>query len=98
MKKFLSLSLAILVAVASYGQSYQRNGKEFSAVKKERAASNSEGNKTGFTWKDSKGKVYDIYISPKGSCYIIRISSKTGKKYKSYLPKDVSEEIKRILK
>ena len=82
-------------ATISYSQSYVRNGKEYSSVVKKKAKS--EEKKTGYTWKDSKGKTYDIYMSSKGSCYIIRTSSKTGKEYKSYLPKDVSEEIGREL-
>ena len=77
-------------------QNYVRNGKEFSTTTT-RTRTASEGKKTGYTWKDSKGKVYDIYISDKGSCYIIRTSSKTGKQYKSYLPKEVSQEIAKEL-
>ena len=49
--------------------------------------------KTGFTWKDSKGVVYDIYISSKNSCYILKTSKKTGKQYRQYLPKEVSQQI-----
>lgn len=82
-----------LIAIAASGQNYTRNGKEFSSVKKERTSSGSEGKKTGYTWKDSKGNVYDIYISERGSCYILRTSSKTGKVYKSYLSKEVSNQI-----
>lgn len=84
-----------LLTLAASGQNYTRNGKEFSSVRKERTSSVSEGKKTGYTWKDSKGNVYDIYISERGACYILRTSSKTGKVYKSYLPKEISTEIKK---
>lgn len=88
----------LMGAAISFAQDYQRNGKEFSPVKKERTASASEDVKTGYTWKDSKGNVYDIYMSKKGACYIVRTSQKTGNKYKSYLPKNISEEIRNELK
>ncbi len=98
MKKIVLLLAALLVVVSASCQNYVRNGKEFSVAKKEKVSSTSEGKKTGYTWKDSKGNVYDIYMSFRNSCYIIRKSSKTGKEYKSYLPKDVSFEILKDMK
>ena len=53
-----------------------------------------QGTKTGFVWEDSKGKPFDIYITEKGSCYILVISEKTGKRYESYLPKDIAKAIR----
>ena len=52
--------------------------------------------KTGFTWKDSKGDEYPVYIAHTGSCFVIR-TSKSGKDYRSYLGKDVSEQINKEL-
>lgn len=49
--------------------------------------------KTKFTWKDSKGKEYPIYISKSGSCYVIKVSAKTGKEYKNYLGAEISQQI-----
>lgn len=97
MKKIVLMGFLMLAFTSAYCQSYVRDGKEFSSAKKERTSS-STGRDTGFIWRDSKGNKYPIYISPKGSCYIIRTSSKTGKQYKSYLPKEVSEEIRRELR
>ena len=97
-RHILAVMVALFMGVTfSFAQSYTRNGNEFSSVKKEKTSS-SGGEKTGYTWKDGKGNVYDIYISSRGSCYIIRTSSKTGKQYKDYLPKEVSEQIKKELK
>lgn len=47
---------------------------------------------TGYFYsvKDVK---YPIYISSRGSCYIIRISQKTNKEYKQYLGKEISQDI-----
>ena len=54
--------------------------------------------KTKFTWEDKEGNKYPIYITKRGSCYIVRVSKKTNKEYKQYLPKDVQAQIKKELK
>lgn len=51
-----------------------------------------------YTYKDKKGKEYKLYLSKKGTIYIIKVSSKTGKEYKYYLPKEKQEHIKQHLK
>lgn len=53
--------------------------------------------KTKFTWKDSKGDEFPVYMNSGGSCFIIR-TSKSGEDYRAYLGKEVSEQISRELK
>jgi hypothetical protein len=48
---------------------------------------------TKFNYTDIKGKVYPIYITSIGRCYITKVSSKTKKKYKQY----IKEELARII-
>lgn len=49
---------------------------------------------TSFKYEDAKGKQYPIIINKaNGRCYTWRKSSKTGKVYKSYLPKEVSKQV-----
>lgn len=49
---------------------------------------------TSFKYEDSKGRQYPIIINKgNGRCYTWRKSSKTGKMYKSYLPKEVSKQV-----
>ncbi len=48
--------------------------------------------KTGFTWKDSKGDEFPVYIAHTDSCFIIR-TSKSGENYMAYLGEEVSEQI-----
>lgn len=48
--------------------------------------------KTPYTYRDKNGKVDTIYLSPSGKAFVWRISKKTGKKYKKYLPA-VTEQI-----
>lgn len=52
---------------------------------------------TKYTWEDKEGNKYPIFVTKKGACYINRISKKTGKEYKYYLPKEVQEQIKKEL-
>ena len=52
--------------------------------------------KTGFTWKDSKGDEYPVYMAHTGSCFVIK-TSKSGKDYRAYLGEEVSEQIRKEL-
>lgn len=71
-------------------QDVKREGKVYVEQPKAKAAKAEE--KTGFTYKDSKGVSYDIYIGTTGSCYINKVS-KNGNKYRKYLGEEVSKEI-----
>jgi len=93
------MAAAILLAAFSVsGQNYVRSGNEFSAVSEKKIPSATKEIKTQYKWKDSKGNTYTIYLSSTGAAYIKRVSSKTGKEYKSYLPKALAEEITKELK
>ena len=89
MKKLLIMLVLLCVGLTSNAQNYTREGNTFVSTKSVKA----EPVKTKFTWKDSKGNEYPVYISSKGSCFVIRVSSKTGKEYKSYLGPEISQQI-----
>ena len=89
MKKLLIMLVLLCVGLTSNAQNYTREGNTFVSTKSVKA----EPVKTKFTWKDSKGNEYPVYISSKGSCFVIRVSSKTGKEYKSYLCPEISQQI-----
>lgn len=55
-----------------------------------------EFEKTGFTWKDSRGDEYPVYIAHTGSCFVIK-TSKSGEDYRAYLGEEVSEQIRKEL-
>ena len=88
---FALLLLVLAMGLAANAQTYTRNGNTFTSAKSVKAKV--EPVKTKFTWKDSKGKEYPVYISAKGSCYVIKTSSKTGKEYKNYLGPEISSQI-----
>ena len=52
--------------------------------------------KTGFTWKDSNGDEYPVYMAHTGSCFVIK-TSKSGEEYRAYLGEEASEQIRKEL-
>lgn len=100
MKKLFTLLVIIMtvgiasaqkVVCSSEVQEVVRNGNTFEVIQKSQSDV-----QTYLNWKD--GIVYPIYITSKGTCYVKRISKKTGKEYKYYLPKAVQEEVHKELR
>ena len=108
MKKFIIGVIIILTALMGCqtvkAQSYSKEGKTFITQKSTGA---SDDISTDYIWKDSKGNEYTIYLHKytKGekagewTTYVFRISQKTGKKYKYYLPSgdEIAKEIREDL-
>lgn len=94
MKKFLIILVMLIMGMTGTTciAEVVRNGNTFETVQ-----TSQTDVKTPYTWKDKDGKTYPIYISKKGACYIKRISKKTGKEYKYYLPKETQEQIRKEL-
>ena len=91
MRKLILIAILVIASVsASYAQNYIKSGKTYKAEKVEKASTERE---TGFTWEDSKGNTYPIFMGKTGSCYIKKISKKTGNEYKQYLGAEVSADI-----
>jgi hypothetical protein len=91
MRKLFLIAILVIASVsASYAQNYTKSGKTY---KSEKTVSQSSERETGFTWEDSKGIQYPIYMGPSGSCYIKRVSKKTGNEYKQYLGTEISADI-----
>ena len=86
---FIILSLLISATVAQAEQPvYSPETKTFTTEKK------SQDILTEYTWVDSKGNSYQIYLhrytrgenQGQWTCFVYRISQKTGNTYKYYLP------------
>lgn len=96
MKKFF-IGILVMLAIgvnnsSSIAQSVVREGKTFKSVGTNRAAKDTLV--TSFTFEDSKGNKYPIIINKgSGRCYCYKISSKTGKTYKFYMKKEVSQAV-----
>lgn len=92
MKYIITLLIVLTMSVIGYAD-IVRDGDTF----KVETTSVNKDTKTKYTWEDKEGNKYPIYITKKGTCYVLRVSKKTGKEYKYYLPKDIQETIKKEL-
>ena len=92
MKYIITLLIALSMSVIGYAD-IVRDGDTF----KVETTSVNKDTKTKYTWEDKEGNKYPIFITKKGACYVLRVSKKTGKEYKYYLPKDIQETIKKEL-
>lgn len=92
MRKFLIILVMLIMAGTTCIAEVVRNGNTFETVQ-----TSQTDVQTPYTWKDKDGKTYPIYITKKGACYVKRISKKTGKEYKYYLPKEIREQIRKEL-
>lgn len=90
MKKFIIFIISLMFCVNAFSQNYIKDGKTFTEIENVKALTTI---KTDYLWKDKSGKVYPIYLTKNNTCYIIRISKKSGKEYKQYLPKEIASRI-----
>ena len=91
MKKLLLIVCLALLGSVVYAQDVIRKGDTFEQVSKKKKSV--EPIKTKYTFKTLDGKVYPVYISTNGKCFIKRIS-KNGKEYPYYkLPKELKDLI-----
>jgi len=78
--KQLLMAVMLLIAAPAAGQTVKQDAQgNYVAVKRAETAT-----KTGNTYKDSKGVVYDVYRSAKGKLFYYR-TSKAGNVYKAYI-------------
>ena len=87
------LGIIVIAAAQSSPAKVERHGNTFSEVK----AKTSEIVLTDYFY-NTGGQNYQIYINKaSGRCFINKISSRTGKTYRYYLPEPVSRQICREL-
>ena len=90
MKKIIIAAIMLLALgtnnSSAYAQSVVKSGYTFTQVSNKGGKSGSKETKTEYTYKDSKGNVYPIYLSSTGKAFIKKVSKKSGKEYKQYMP------------
>lgn len=91
MKYFITLLVCVLtlaiIPIKGEAQKCTLKGKTFEQVDSSKPSKQKDmGVKTQYTFKAKDGKEYPIYISKQGKAFIWRVSKKTGKQYKQYLP------------
>lgn len=87
MKKLIIAAMMLLTMCGGiYAQSVTRKGNTFTQVSNPKTQKESKETKTEYIYKDSKGNSYPVYLSSTGKAFIKRVSKKTGKEYKQYVP------------
>lgn len=87
MKKIIIAAIMLLsMNVGVQAQSVERKGNTFTQVSNKGGKSGGKETKTQYTFKDSKGNIYPVYLSASGKAFIKRVSKNTGKEYKQYVP------------
>ena len=85
MKKLvLCISMMLAFGLVSNAQSVQKQGNNFTQVTNKKSAV--KETKTQYIYTDSKGVVYPVWLSSTGKAFIKKVSKKTGKEYKQYIP------------
>jgi hypothetical protein len=94
MKKIIIAAVMLFsLNVGVQAQSVVKSGNTFTQVSNNKGGkSGGKETKTQYTYKDSKGNVYPVYLSASGKAFIKKASKKTGKEYKQYLP-EVGKQI-----
>ena len=109
MKKFIIGVMCIILAsvvgcnTAKAQSDVKREGKTFIASSSR--SSSSDDVATTYTWKDNKGNEYPIYLhkytkgekAGKWGAYVKKVSAKTKKEYKYYIPngEQIAETIRK---
>lgn len=80
----ICISMMLAFGLVSNAQSVTRKGNTFTQVTNKKLAV--KETKTQYTYTDSKGVVYPVWLSSTGKAFIKKVSKKTGKEYKQYIP------------
>ena len=88
----LIMVLMLMISLRMTAQNVKREGNTFTQVAKSGGKVSGGETKTAYTYVDSKGTSYSVYLSSTGKAFIKKVSKKTGKEYKCYLP-EVGKQI-----
>lgn len=82
----IGMTLAFLFQLSTFSQNVKRIGNTFVEQCDSSKTKRSEAKKINMTYIDKDGKSYDIYLSSNNRAFIKKVSKKTGKEYRKYLP------------
>ena len=88
---FLFIYFVMFTCATAQGQNVVRKGNTFIEQPTD-TASRPKAEKTGMTFIDKDGQVYPVWVSSRGKHFIIKVSKRTGKEYRKYLP-EVDKEL-----
>lgn len=78
------MTLMFVFSLSAKSQNVKLEGRTF-VVEQNDSAKGGKYTKTEYTYQDKTG-TYPIYLSSRGSAFIFKVSKKTGKEYRKYLP------------
>lgn len=84
MTLMIMLTLMFALSLSAHSQNVVREGRTFTAIQND-STNSGKYEKTEYTYRDKTGE-YPIYLSSRGSAFIFKVSKKTGKEYRKYLP------------
>ena len=85
MKKIIIAAIMLFsLSMNIQAQSVQKQGNNFTQVSNKKPSG--KETKTQYTYTDSKGVKYPVYLSSAGKAFIKKVSKKTSKEYRQYLP------------
>lgn len=74
----------LFLSLRSQAQHVVQQGNNF--VEQSDSTTSGGATKTAYTYTDKHGNVDTIYLSKNGSAFIWKVSKKSGKRYRKYLP------------
>jgi hypothetical protein len=80
----IAMTMFFMFSMTCGAQNVVQNGKTF-IVQESDSSSKGKATKTEYTYQDKTG-TYPIYLSANGSAFIFKVSKKSGKEYRKYLP------------
>lgn len=91
-EKSIKIVIVLLFAIASFFGAYSAKADNFKAPTRTSVEYTDTTTTHTYEIKDIK---YPVFKSKSGAFYIWKISKKTGKQYKYYLPKEIQEKMGR---
>lgn len=85
-KLFIAAVMLLGLNLGTYAQDVIKQGNTFTQGNNKKSSSTEKETKTTYIFKDAKGVEYPIYLSSTGKAFIKKVSKKTGKEYKQYIP------------
>jgi len=85
MKQIIAVIAAFMICNSGFSQKIVKKDGQYLVEATNTASRVARDSSTKYKFRDTKGQVYDVYVSARGKYYYNKISGTTGKPYKVYL-------------
>lgn len=84
---FSVVLMLVFAASTARAQSIVRQGNTFiEQIDTTKTKKKCQVYESDYLYCDKDGQVYTVYLSSNGNAFIVKVSKKSGKKYRKYLP------------